>query len=61
MWYQRDLNKTWLTTNALPVRILTGLRQAGKTALLSRLAADEGAGREALYFDDLALRQLASN
>lgn len=61
MWYQRDLNKTWLTTNALPVRILTGLRQAGKTALLSRLADEEGTGRVALYFDDLALRQLASN
>ena len=38
---------------------MTGLRQAGKTALLHRLTVEEGEGRQDLYFDDLSLRQLA--
>lgn len=61
MWYQRDLNKTWQSAHSLPVRILTGLRQSGKTSLLARLAHEEGASREAVYFDDLAVRQLANS
>jgi predicted AAA+ superfamily ATPase len=60
MWFKRDLEQTWRSSHALPVRILTGLRQAGKTALLHKLAHEKSSSRECLYFDDLGLRQLAS-
>jgi predicted AAA+ superfamily ATPase len=59
MWYKRDLEQTWSSAHTLPVRILTGLRQSGKTALLHRLAHQKSQLRDCLFFDDLALRQLA--
>lgn len=41
--------------------LLTGPRQAGKTTMLQKLAAEENIGREYVTLDDLTERQMAKN
>lgn len=56
MWFKRDLSTNIDSLTALPIKILKGPRQVGKTSLL------ESMGRyRTLYFDDLALRQRAQS
>ena len=38
MWIKRDIEENWAHAGLLEVRIVTGPRQAGKSALLDRLA-----------------------
>ncbi len=54
MWFYRDIETTFTQTNALPIKVLKGPRQVGKTSLLERLP-----GYQTIYFDDAATRRLA--
>jgi predicted AAA+ superfamily ATPase len=56
MWIPRDLEKPWSTGSSLPARILTGVRQCGKTSLLEHLVPQ---GWNVLSLDDFQLRSLA--
>lgn len=55
MWINRDFLNYIQTLKALPIKVLKGPRQVGKTSLLEKLA-----GYEVIYFDDMNLRQRAS-
>ena len=57
MWIPRDLESPWAAGSSLPVRILTGVRQCGKTSLLDHLAPR---GWKVLSLDDFQLRSLAN-
>jgi predicted AAA+ superfamily ATPase len=54
---RRDLETVWKRSASLPVRILTGVRQCGKTSLLTRLAPR---GWRVVNLDDFQLRALAN-
>jgi uncharacterized protein len=56
MWIPRDLETGWLASRALPVRVLRGIRQAGKSSLLERVAPE----RRLVSLDDLVERELAT-
>ena len=56
-WIARDLEKSWKTSPALPVQILRGVRQCGKSSLLAQLGEPR---RTHVTLDDLRLRQTAS-
>lgn len=55
MWIDRDFSNFIQKIKALPIKVLKGPRQVGKTSLLEKLA-----GYEVIYFDDMNLRQRAS-
>lgn len=55
MWINRDLQSFLKSTQALPIKILKGPRQVGKTSLLEKLS-----GFKVIYFDDLMTRRAAS-
>ncbi len=54
MWYDRDFSDFIGEIRALPIKVLKGPRQAGKTSLLQRLV-----GYQTVYFDDAAVRSRA--
>ncbi len=56
MWIKRDLDTIW-TQPSLPVRIIQGLRQSGKTSFLEHVAPLAEVAR----LDDLAERRLAQD
>jgi len=55
-WIARDLERSWHASAALPVRIVRGMRQCGKSSLLERL----GPGRRIVSLDDAVARDLAN-
>ncbi len=57
MWLPRDCEAVWRKKASLPVRILTGVRQCGKTSLLTHLAPS---GWSVVNLDDFQLRALAN-
>lgn len=59
MWIQRDFSRFLATAkqkSILPVKILQGPRQVGKTSLLNHLGT-----HQLVLFDDLGIRQLAND
>ncbi|HCU23783.1 MAG TPA: hypothetical protein DF383_02100, partial [Deltaproteobacteria bacterium] len=56
MWISRDLEKSWSQAASLPVKILRGVRQCGKSALLQKLGGDS---RQHITLDDLQTRRTA--
>lgn len=54
MWIKRDFQTYLSSMSALPLKVLKGPRQVGKTSLLDQLT-----GYSTIYFDDLSLRQFA--
>lgn len=52
MWYKRDFNPIAVARTALPVKILKGPRQVGKTSLLEKIP-----NISVIRLDDLATRQ----
>jgi uncharacterized protein len=54
MWIKRDIESIFPLSDALPLKVLQGPRQVGKTSLLERLT-----GYEVLYFDDATTRRMA--
>ena len=55
-WIARDLEAVWAAEASLPVRIVRGMRQCGKSSLLERL----GSGRAHVGLDDAVARDLAN-
>ena len=53
MWIERDLAQNWHSLGNAPIRILRGVRQCGKSALIQHL------GRARAVLDDLSLREAA--
>jgi hypothetical protein len=51
MWIKRDLNVNSAAARALPIKVLRGPRQVGKTSLLARLGT-----HKVVYLDDAATR-----
>jgi len=51
MWIQRDLSINSVAEGALPIKVLRGPRQVGKTSLLARLGT-----HQVVYLDDAATR-----
>lgn len=51
MWYDRDFKWCLESVRALPIKVLKGPRQVGKTSLLERLE-----GYQTVYFDDSQVR-----
>jgi predicted AAA+ superfamily ATPase len=56
MWFKRDISNAWTQAHTLPVRILQGVRQCGKSSLLEHLAEPE---RSHVTLDDLRARHTA--
>ena len=56
MWFKRDLYNTLGQIAVLPIKVLKGPRQVGKTSLLEQLSQ-----YRSLYFDDLSTRHAAQN
>ncbi|MGZ6442171.1 MAG: ATP-binding protein [Pseudobdellovibrionaceae bacterium] len=54
MWIKRDFQNYIQKMKALPIKVLKGPRQVGKTSLLLKMG-----GYRALYFDDLLIRKSA--
>lgn len=54
MWISRDFQTFFKKTKALPIKILKGPRQVGKTSLLEKMG-----GYKVIYFDDLFTRRSA--
>lgn len=54
MWIQRDFQEFFKGIRALPIKILKGPRQVGKTSLLEKMG-----GYRVIYFDDLMVRRRA--
>lgn len=54
MWIKRDFQIFFDKTKALPIKILKGPRQVGKTSLLEKMG-----GYKIIYFDDLLTRRSA--
>lgn len=54
MWIARDFQHFLKNARALPIKILKGPRQVGKTSLLEKLG-----GYKVIYFDDLLTRRSA--
>lgn len=60
MWFERDFERFFDPSRSLPVRILIGPRQCGKTALGQRLGRSAAAGPVLeLFLDDTQTRTLA--
>ncbi|MBX3168050.1 MAG: AAA family ATPase [Candidatus Eremiobacteraeota bacterium] len=57
MWIPRDLEAVWPEAGRQPIRIVTGVRQCGKSSLLERL----GGEYTFVSLDDLQNRQLAQS
>ena len=57
MWIPRDLERVWSGAGRQPIRIVTGVRQCGKSSLLERLSSDH----TFVSLDDLQNRQLAQS
>ncbi|MFN4895060.1 MAG: ATP-binding protein [Pseudomonadota bacterium] len=51
MWIKRDFNIDSVAQGALPIKVLRGPRQVGKTSLLARLGT-----HQVIYLDDAATR-----
>jgi len=51
MWIKRDLNVNSAAERALPIKVLRGPRQVGKTSLLARMGT-----HKVVYLDDAATR-----
>jgi len=61
MWFERDFQRFFETDRALPVRILIGPRQCGKTSLGERMAAAETAAPVLdVFLDDTQTAMLAA-
>jgi predicted AAA+ superfamily ATPase len=58
MWIKRDIENIWARIPVLPVRILKGIRQCGKSSLLAELAGED---RLHITLDDLSMRQTAES
>ncbi|MEY4617511.1 MAG: hypothetical protein RJB66_2471 [Pseudomonadota bacterium] len=54
MWIQRDFQSYFKKIRALPIKILKGPRQVGKTSILQKMG-----GYKVIYFDDLLVRRAA--
>jgi predicted AAA+ superfamily ATPase len=54
MWIKRDFEDNFKKIKAMPIKILKGPRQVGKTAILERLD-----GYTTIYFDDASVRRSA--
>jgi predicted AAA+ superfamily ATPase len=54
MWIERDIQVFLAEIKALPVKVLKGPRQVGKTSVLEKLG-----GYRSIYFDDLSVRERA--
>ncbi|HAZ11700.1 MAG: hypothetical protein A2X86_18420 [Bdellovibrionales bacterium GWA2_49_15] len=54
MWYQRDFLTFIDHYQSLPIKVLKGPRQCGKTSLLEKIP-----NYQTIYFDDLSTRQFA--
>jgi predicted AAA+ superfamily ATPase len=54
MWIKRDIQNIFNVKNALPLKVLKGPRQVGKTAILEQLGT-----HKPIYFDDLNVRRRA--
>lgn len=57
MWIQRDFERNWRLSTSLPVKILRGVRQCGKSALLQKLGSPS---YRHITLDDLQARQGAN-
>ena len=57
MWITRELEAVWPQAGRQPIRIVTGVRQCGKSSLLERL----GSEFSFVSLDDLQNRQLAQS
>jgi uncharacterized protein len=57
MWIRRDLERAWAEPSGMPVLILKGMRQCGKSSLLQHLG---GPSRRHVTLDDLRARQTAN-
>lgn len=56
MWIPRDLERAWHSEKKLPIRLVRGMRQTGKTSLLERV----GPERHTVSLDDVVARDLAN-
>ena len=56
MWIPRNLERAWRAEAALPVRLVRGVRQAGKSALLEHLDPR----RRVVSLDEVTARELAN-
>jgi uncharacterized protein len=56
MWYQRTLSEIWSKKTTLPIRVLVGLRQVGKSSFLLK---QKEKGRQYVTLDDPAARIIA--
>jgi len=54
MWIERDFQLFYKSIRALPIKILKGPRQVGKTSILQKMG-----GYRVIYFDDLMVRRTA--
>lgn len=54
MWIPRDFDPRVIATGALPIKVLKGPRQVGKTSVLERLGS-----HHVVYLDDAAVRSRA--
>ena len=54
MWIPRDFDPRSIATGALPIKVLKGPRQVGKTSVLERLGS-----HHVVYLDDAAVRSRA--
>lgn len=54
MWIKRDFQSFFTKIKALPIKVLKGPRQVGKTSLLVKMG-----GYKVIYFDDLITRRSA--
>lgn len=55
MWIQRDFDAVQVSAGALPIKVLKGPRQVGKTSCLSRLGT-----HRVVSLDDAAVRRIAT-
>jgi predicted AAA+ superfamily ATPase len=54
MWIPRDFDVGSVTAGALPIKVLKGPRQVGKTSFLERLGT-----HQVVYLDDASVRAAA--
>lgn len=59
MWFFRDFERSFDPIRALPVRILIGPRQCGKTSLAQRLGREAKEPVREIFLDDTQTRTLA--
>ena len=56
MWIDRTFSPSIVSKSALPIKVLKGPRQTGKTSLLARMRT-----HQVVYFDDAAVRRRATD